>query len=248
MIPAKPFHRCAAAVAAVAAAVALAAALAPAPAAASMPVIDMAALAQLRAQLDAWRAQLAGMERQLAELHAAYSAVTGHRGLGAVLPIAAATRNYLPPLWTDAATSGAAQYSALAAAGRAQQAANTVLNATDLIRYPDPLRALLGLNRESVAGTEVVMRTAYARSSARFLELQRLVDAIASTVDAKGIAELQGRIAAEQAMLANEAIKLFAAGQSAAADAAAIDLQRREQVVANHGAFADRFRPTPPAQ
>jgi type IV secretion system protein VirB5 len=246
MIPARPPHRCIAAVATTAALFAVAAAIAPAPAAASMPVIDIAALTQLRAQLDAWRTQLAGMERQLTELHAAYAAVTGHRGLQAVLPIAVGARNYLPPLWSGLEGPGGAQYNALGAATRAQQAANSVLSAADVARYPDSLRTLLGANRQAVAGTEVAMRTAYAQSSARFAELERLIDAIGATVDAKGIAELQGRIAAEQAMLANEAIKLFAAGQSASAEAAALDLQRREQIVANHGAFAIRFRPTPP--
>ena len=65
--------------------------------------------------------------------------------------------------------------------------------------------------------------------------------------DAKAIAELQGRIGAEQAMLANDGLKLAALAQTASAEAAARSLSVREQVVANHGSFAARFQPTPPA-
>jgi type IV secretion system protein VirB5 len=232
-----------------AAAVAITGLLDPATAVASMPVVDIAAVAQLRAQLEAWRNQLAGMSLQLAQLRDAYAAVTGHRGLQAVLAISPAARNYLPPTWANLAADSAGasgRYAALAAEIRAQMAANAVLTAEDLSRYPRGLRALLGNARETAAGIDVSMRVVYSQSSARFAQLQQLIDHIAITADAKGIAELQGRIAAEQAMLANEAIKLTAAGQVAASEAASLELQRREQVVANHGAFDHRLQPVPP--
>jgi type IV secretion system protein VirB5 len=98
-----------------------------------------------------------------------------------------------------------------------------------------------------VAGNQAVTRLAYAHSSDRFASLATLIERIGATPDAKAIAELQGRIGAEQAMLTNDGIKLAALAQSASAEAAARDLAVREQVIANHGAFASRFQPSPPA-
>jgi type IV secretion system protein VirB5 len=217
---------------------------------AMIPVIDIAALQQLLQEVNAWQQQLRGMEQQINQLQQTYGAMTGSRGMQLLLPLSAATRNYLPPDWAtlEATLSGASSaYAALAAAVRSQLAANAVLTPADLGRFSVPLQTLLQNERQAVAGTQAFTRLAYAQSSDRFTSLQTLINTIGATVDAKSIAELQGRTQAELAMLTDESVKLATLAQVVAAETAARDLARREQVVANHGAFAARFQPSPPA-
>lgn len=215
-----------------------------------MPVVDVAAIRQLLQQVSAWREQLRGMQAQLSQLRQSYAAVTGPRGMERLLPLPIAARNYLPADWTTviAARDGVATgYGELTSTVRQQVMANSVLLPSDLDRMSGPLRLLLEDERRAVAGSEALTRLAYRRSSERFAALATLIDKIGATPDTKAIAELQGRIEAEQAMLANEAVKMAALADIGSAESAALDLRRREQVVANHGAFAARFQPTPPA-
>jgi type IV secretion system protein VirB5 len=220
------------------------------PADAMVPVIDVAALTQLVQEVLAWVEQLRSMEMQLTQLKQTYASTTGLRGMEQLLRLSPAARNYLPPDWNslEAALSGGAMgYPALAASVRTQVAANAVLSPTEVGRLSIRLQALLASDRDAVAGGQTLTRLAYAQASDRFASLEALIDKIGATPDAKAIAELQGRIGAEQAMLANEGVKVAALAQMAVAESAARDQVRREQVVANHGSFANRFQPTPPA-
>jgi hypothetical protein len=220
------------------------------PVRATIPVIDVAALTQLLMQLNAWTEQLRGMEQQLGQLRETYGAMTGLRGMDRLLRLSDAARNYLPPDWAalEASLAGATgAYPAIAAAVRTQSAANAILSPAELARYPAGLRKLLTADRQAVAGGQTLTRLAYSRSSDRFAALSTFIDTIGATPDAKSIAELQGRIQAEQTMLANEGLKLASLAQVAAAETSARELARREQIVANHGTFATRFQPTPPA-
>ena len=219
------------------------------PARAMVPVIDLAAVTQLLMQLNAWTEQLRGMEQQISQLRQTYGAMTGLRGMEQLLRLSDSARNYLPPDWASiqASLSGTAStYPDIAAAVRAQTAANAVLATPELARYSAALQGLLTSERQAIAGGQTLARLAYARSSDRFSALATFIDKIAATPDAKAIEELQGRIQAEQTMLANEGLKLASLAQAAAAEGSARELTRREQVIANHGAFASRFQPTPP--
>lgn len=221
-----------------------------APANATVPVIDVASIVQLIQQLEAWRSQLDGMEQQIGQLRQTYGAMTGGRGLQSLLATTLSARNYLPPDWSGvvgAARGAAGSYGVLRAVIRSTQTSNAVLSAADLDRFSTALQSMLSADRQSVAGSAVVMKTAYANSSQRFSALQVLIDQIGATPDAKAIAELQARIAAEQVMVANDGLKLAAAAQIAITDAAARELAHRELIVANHGAFASRLQPVPPA-
>jgi type IV secretion system protein VirB5 len=225
-------------------------ALAATPAQAMIPVIDIGAITQLFMQVQSWTEQLRGMEQQLGQLQQSYSAITGLRGMDQLLRLSDTARNYLPTDWAalQASLSGtAASYPELTAAVRAQSSANAVLTAADVARFPPALQALLAADRQAVAGGQALNRIAYARSSDRFSSLATLIDKIGATPDAKAIEELQGRIQAEQAMLSNEGLKLSSLAQVTSSDASARELARREQVVANHGNFATRFQPHPPA-
>jgi len=218
-------------------------------ASAMIPVIDIAAVEQLLMQLNAWTEQLRGMEQQLGQLRESYGAITGLRGMGQLLPLTAAARNYLPPDWNTLAATlagAAAGYPDIAAAVRTQSAANAVLAPPELARFSSTLQGMLAADRQAVAGGQALARLAYAHSSDRFSALGTFIDKIGATPDAKAIEELQGRIQAEQTMLANEGLKLTALAQIANSEAAAREQARREQVIANHGNFATRFQPAPP--
>jgi type IV secretion system protein VirB5 len=217
---------------------------------AMIPVIDVAAVTQLLQQMLSWEEQLRGMQQQLSQLQQTYAAMTGARGMQAVLAISPQARNYLPTDWAalqDVVAGTGSAYADLAHAVRAQVAANAVLKPVDFARFSADLQALLVAERLAVASGQTLNRAAFARASERFTSLQTLIDRIGAAPDAKAIAELQGRIGAEQTMVANEGLKLAALVQVAAAESDARTLARREQVVANHGGFATRFQPTPPA-
>ena len=216
---------------------------------ATIPVVDVAAIQQLIQEILAWDEQLQGMRLQLSQLQQTRAALTGSRGMEQLLPLTLAARNYLPGDWSGLAgllhgVNGSDP--GLARAARALLEANTILSAADLSRLSRSLQAQLTSEREAVATTQALTRAAYARSSDRFASLSTLIDRIRSTPDAKAIAELQGRIEAEQAMLANEGVKLAALGQVTDAERAARDLERRESVLQSHGVFRARFQPTPP--
>ena len=76
--------------------------------------------------------------------------------------------------------------------------------------------------------------------------MQQLVAAVGQVADAKAAADLQARIAAEQAMLANEQAKLELLAQLATAEQAAQAQRMHEAAIAGHGTFAARFQPTLP--
>ena len=218
---------------------------------AAMPVIDVAAVTKLAQEVTAWNDQLQEMRLQLAQLQRTTSALTGSRGMEQLLRQTPAARNYLPADWAALAAAAAAAGGAgidpvLARAARAQRDENVVLTAATVARLPPQLQAMLRVERDTVAATQAATRAAYAHSSDRFASLSTLIDQIRATPDAKAIAELQSRIEAEQAMLANEGVKLAALAQVTDAERGARDLIRRETVLQSHGAFASRFQPAPP--
>jgi type IV secretion system protein VirB5 len=221
-----------------------------APADASIPVIDIAAVRQLIQDTLSWQQQLRAMQSQLAQLQQTRTALTGSRGMERLLQQTVAERNYLPVDWSslDAVARGAAaNYGDLAARVRDLAKANARLTDEDLARLPAVARALLVDARGTAATGQALTQTAYERSSGRFASLGQLIDRIGTTGDVKAIAELQGRIAAEQAMLENEAVKLQSFAYAADAERASAEVARREAVVQGHGRFASRFQPTPPA-
>jgi type IV secretion system protein VirB5 len=91
-----------------------------------------------------------------------------------------------------------------------------------------------------------MLEGAIIHSSQRFAALQSLIDAISVATDPKAVGELQARIAAEQAMVANEQIKLAALNAWAESQAMRAQWRRQEQAIAAHGTFATRFTPVAP--
>ncbi|MBS0374235.1 MAG: type IV secretion system protein [Proteobacteria bacterium] len=216
---------------------------------ATMPVIDVAAIGQLIQQIMAWEQQLEGMRSQLDQLQQTKAALTGSRGMAQLLLTPLSARNYLPAdaaSLRDLASAAAGANTALQSEIATRISANSILPPAGLQSLPTTLRSLLEAERRAVAESQVLSGAAYSHSSDRFAALSALIDRISATPDAKAIAELQGRIEAEQAMLTNESIKLAAMAQLTAADRDARDVARRESVSQAHGRFASRFQPKPP--
>jgi type IV secretion system protein VirB5 len=208
------------------------------PAQATMPVIDVAALAQLIQTILYWENQLQGMKDHLNQMRQTTSALTGGRGMQALLPLAPQARNYLPSNWTDVSslTSGNPNgYGALTALVTARLQGVSVLPQATLAALTPDQRKLLTDGRNSAAVLQALSQTAYASTSARFQQLQSLIQAIGTATDEKAIADLQGRIQAEQAMLANDEAKLTSLYQAAQADRWSQEQRMREMSIAQLG-------------
>ena len=210
------------------------------PARAGIPVIDVSALAQLMQQVTYWSQQIQHMATQVNQLRATHEAVTGQRGLGALLPITAGARNYLPEdLSTvlDATGAAAGAYAELSGQVQSIVQANAVLGDAALGELSAEQRALIADARRSAAALQGLSRTAYGRTSQRFAQLQQLLAAISVTGDQKAILELSARIQSEQTMLQNEQTKLTTLYQVAQSQALARAQQVREFSVRGTGTF-----------
>jgi type IV secretion system protein VirB5 len=163
---------------------------------ADAPVFDAASFSKL---VDSIRL----LERQVAELKATYSALSGSRGLGGVLYDPALKEN-LPSDWMKV-------YDAAARGGYA--------GITGSLRDIDRAERLSGTAAENVAAVGARERTtaetdkavglkAFDGARARLAEIEGLMGKVNLTKDMKGVAELQARIAAEEAVVANEGTKL----------------------------------------
>ena len=164
-----------------------------------------------------------------------------------LLAVPTEERNYLPGDWQEmeqVLAGQSARYGELARAVEGGVVSNALLTPAFMAgRSPEEQR-VIEQSRRNAAWLAATTRAAYAQTSARFGELQQLIAAVGRVADAKAAADLQARIATEQAMLANEQAKLELLAQMAAAQEAIGAQQRREAALAGHGTFAARFQPT----
>ncbi len=220
--------------------------LAAAPAHAQWAVIDNAALAQLLTEVQTLQQQLQTARGQLLQAEQALQTMTGPRGMQNLL--SGTVRNYLPPDWPQVAalaTGAGGSYGALAAQVNAAIAANAVLTSQRLATLSAAARQEILAARQSAALQQALTQQALANASARFAALQGLIGAIATAGDQKGILDLQARMSAELAMLANEQTKLQVLNRATQAQDAANGLREREAALAAQGQFASRFQATP---
>lgn len=180
------------------------------PAHAGIPVIDKTNLAQAVQQVAAWALQYEQMVSQIQEMQKAYDNLSGIRDMGDLVnnPL---SRKYLPEEYQEILTNGVGQWEAIRDAAKKFEIASTSLDAnSDAAKAFEQIAKQAALNR---AGAE----EAYKTASQRFQDIQVLLDKINDSPDAKDIADLQGRIQAEQVMMANEANKLQMLAQLASA-------------------------------
>jgi type IV secretion system protein VirB5 len=217
-----------------------------APVYAQFAVIDVASVTQLMSQVQTLEQQLATAKADLAQAQASYQSTVGGRGMERLL--SATLRNYLPVDWNglQASVQGAAgSYSLLSTDVNGALTRNAVLSPQQLGNISPSIGAQLQLDRQTVALAQAVSHQGLASSSMRFASLQQLIDAITRAGDQKSALDLNARIGAEAGMLQNEQTKLQMLYQSVQAEQWANELRTREQVVAGHGQFGTRFRPTP---
>lgn len=235
--------------------IAAAAVFAPLHARAGIPVIDMAAVANLVQQLGAWQQQLSGMQKQYdqlrqsnTQLQQTYSAMTGTRGMEQLLPMPNEARNYLPSSYSDLMNTinGASPgYSGLSSQIQSIMRANSILSSSQMSALSPEMRQVVEQGRQASAMLSGATQAAYQNTGQRFSALQQLIDRIGTSQDPKAIQDLQARIQAEQNMLTNEQTKLQSLYQSAKAEELAQQQRLREQVVSGHGSFDARFSPAP---
>ena len=208
-------------------------------------VVDVGAIAQLVEQLLTMQQQLDTARNQLEEQRAHYRSITGSRGMQLLLR--GVNRNYLPQDWAAlvAAAQGAqGAYSALAAEIDAATRANAVLSAAQLAALSPAERADIEATRRTTAMMQGLARQALLATSHRFASIEQLIDAIANANDQKAVLDLQARIGAETAMLANEQSKLEVLRQTAHAESEARRQRLLERAITDIGSL----RQLPPLQ
>ncbi|GFE87788.1 type IV secretion system protein [Steroidobacter agaridevorans] len=208
-------------------------------------VVDVGAIAQLVQQLQTLQQQLDTARNQLEAQRSHYRAITGSRGMQLLLR--GVNRNYLPQDWAAlvAAAQGAqGAYSALAAEVNAATRANAVLSAAQLAALSPAERADIEATRRTTAMMQGLARQALQATSNRFASIEQLIDAISSAGDEKAVLDLQARIGAETAMLANEQSKLEVLRQAAQAESEAQRQRLLERAITDIGSL----RQLPPLQ
>ncbi|MCC8553982.1 P-type DNA transfer protein VirB5, partial [Xanthomonas hortorum] len=147
------------------------------------------------------------MVGQLNQMQKQYEAVTGPRGLGQIMNNPA-LRDYLPSDWQnvyDSVRSGG--YNGLSGSAASIYNQNKIYDACASVPQADA-RTACQAAAVKPSQDKAFATAAYAAAKSRLDQIDSLMRQINQTQDPKSIAELQGRIASEQAMIANEQIKL----------------------------------------
>lgn len=188
---------------------------------AQIPVTDGASIGQqIAAQVETiakWKLQYDQMMSQIEQAKQQYESLTGSRGLGTIMNDPA-MRDYLPSDWQgvyDSVKTGG--YSGLSGTGKTVYDANKIY---DLCAKLLPANERTACEAQSVKGAQDkgFALDAYNAAKNRINQIDQLMGKINQTQDPKAIAELQGRIAAEQANIQNEQTKLQMYSMVAAAE------------------------------
>lgn len=206
---------------------------------AQIPVTDGASIAKsVENQIETmakWKMQYDQMVSQIDQMKQQYAAVTGARGMGELFNNPQ-LRDYLPQDWQgvyDSVKSGG--YAGLSGRAESIYDNNKVYDAcagfvSNEQRTNCEAQAVKGAQDKAFA------LDAYDAAKNRLSQIDQLMRQINQTQDPKAIAELQGRIAAEQAMIQNEQTKLQMYQMVAAAEDRLQEQRQREinaKVLAN---------------
>ena len=207
---------------------------------AQIPVTDGAAIkTSVQQQVETmakWKLQYDQMVSQIDQMKQEYQSITGVRGLGDVLNNPA-LRDYLPDDWQgvyDSVKSGG--YAGLS--GRAGQVYNDNKIYDTCVNHADE-QSRISCEAQAVKGAQdkAFALDAYDKAKERLGQIDALMQEINRTQDPKSIAELQGRIAAEQALIQNEQTKLQMYSMVASAEDR---LQQQRQREINAKVLANR--------
>jgi type IV secretion system protein VirB5 len=166
---------------------------------ANYPVFDATNFAKMVEQVRITAQQL----QQAKATYESLQALHGTRNLGAVL-YNPALRQYLPEQWAgvyDAVAAG--RYAGISGSvrdiERAEQLTGTVAEQIDRMRQR---------SRTTAVANKALGLRAFDGAKARLQQIESLMQQVNMTKDAKGVAEIQARIAIEQAAVQNETTKL----------------------------------------
>jgi len=185
--------------------------------------------------------QIQQLKYQLEQAREQYNALTGVRGFGDLFnnPL---LRDYLPEEWTglyDAVQNG----DIAGISGRVDEliAATQEGSLEEIAADVETRRARLGAVNRAVgeAGFDAAIQ--------RTEQIQNLIEEISNTQDPKGVAELQARIAGEQAAVANEMAKLQLVAMLQQAEERMIDARARE-TFKRHMTGSNAVPPPPPIE
>jgi type IV secretion system protein VirB5 len=167
-----------------------------------IPVYDSFGGAQQIQQVASWAKQLQAMASQYQQLESQFKALTGARGYGNIFnnPL---LQQYLPAEWQQVyrqsgSLTGGAQ------AVRQQIGDTRSCSMIADTRARASCQAALATPYQSYD----VFQNALAIANQKPAQIQSLISAIETTDDPKAIAELQARIAGEQAAMQNEMLKV----------------------------------------
>jgi type IV secretion system protein VirB5 len=190
---------------------------------AQIPVTDAGSITQLELQL-------AEIIKQLDQAKRQYESLTGSRDLGKILNDPA-VREYLPAEWQsiyDAVKKGG--YAGLSDPSLGVYEANKIFDSCERISVGEQ-RTACEAQAVKAAQDKAVALASYEKAKKRINQIEQLMDKINETKDLKAIADLQGRIALEQAAIQNEQIKLQLYAMAAAAEDR-IQAQRQREIQA----------------
>jgi type IV secretion system protein VirB5 len=146
-----------------------------------------------------WTKQYQQMVNQINQMKQQYESITGTRGFGQILNNPA-LRNYLPDQWAgiyDKANTGALP----GISGKA----NSIFSSEGFDSH-----AVGGRKRQLdvLAANKAMTMQAYDNTLARLNNINALMAKADATMDTKAAADLQNRVASENAMIQNEQIRL----------------------------------------
>lgn len=218
-----------------------------APSMAQIPVTDAASIAtevmNHVEDIAKYVEQISQLKAQLDQMKQQYEALTGSRNLGAILNDPK-FKSYLPADWQnvyDSVRTGG--YSSLSGTAKAIYDAVKKYDSCEYLPKEDEKIACQA-RAVKAAQDKAFAVDAFDRSKERLTQIEQLMNRINSTDDPKAIAELQGRIASEQAMIQNEATKLQMFQMIAAAEDR-INQQQERELIARDGAKRGKIELTP---
>lgn len=199
---------------------------------AQIPVTDSASIAkQVANQVETiakWKIQYDQMMEQIEQAKQQYESMTGSRALGNIMNDPA-LRDYLPGDWQgvyDAVKKGG--YSGLSGTAKTVYDDNKVYDTCQFL-HDEEQRLACETEAVKSAQDKGFALDAYEKAKDRINQIDQLMNKINETADPKAIAELQGRIAAEQANIQNEQTKLQMYQMVAAAEDR-IQQQRQKEI------------------
>ena len=173
---------------------------------AQIPVTDVASIGQqTMAQIETiakWKMQYDQMISQIEQAKQQYESLTGSRGLGNIMNDPA-LRDYLPADWQgvyDSVRTGG--YNGLSGRGASVYNANKIFDSCAYMTVADQ-RTACEARAVKASQDKGFALDAYDAAKSRINQIDQLMAKIDQTQDPKAIAELQGRIAAEQANIQN---------------------------------------------